>query len=298
MELKAIAGEGRPLLAWCAQHRDEVLHSLDAEGALLFRGFAVGELEDLVMLLAGEAMGYEDGSSPRTRVSGNIYTSTEYSANQTIFLHCELAYAFRWPMKLFFLCLEPASAGGQTTLADTRRVLERVPPELAERNLCYVRNYGEGFGVRWEAAFGTASRERVEALCREGGMAFEWHGDRLRTRVVRPAVARHPRTGERVWFNHLALFHPSTLAPSVRRLLSLRFAPEEFPNTVFYEDGSVIPDEVAEAVRQAFLAEKRLVEWQAGDMLLVDNMLAAHGREAYQGERRVVLGMGEPCTRA
>ena len=34
--------------------------------------------------------------------------------------------------------------------------------------------------------------------------------------------------------------------------------------------------------------------WQAGDLMLVDNIRTAHSREAYVGPREVLVGMAEP----
>jgi alpha-ketoglutarate-dependent taurine dioxygenase len=38
--------------------------------------------------------------------------------------------------------------------------------------------------------------------------------------------------------------------------------------------------------------------WQAGDLLLVDNVRTAHSREPYTGEREVLVGMADPVQLA
>jgi alpha-ketoglutarate-dependent taurine dioxygenase len=143
-------------------------------------------------------------------------------------------------------------------------------------------------------------------------MDFEWRdigdtGDtadtadtgRLRTRHVRPAVARHPRTGETVWFNQANVHHPSSLPPALRESLLAVAADRDFPMDMnaCYGDGTPIPDEDIAAVRRACEEENVLFPWRQGDVLVVDNMLVAHGRSPFSGPRKIVVLMAESETR-
>jgi hypothetical protein len=37
--------------------------------------------------------------------------------------------------------------------------------------------------------------------------------------------------------------------------------------------------------------------WQRGDILMLDNILAAHGRAPYEGPRKILVGMTELFSR-
>ena len=37
--------------------------------------------------------------------------------------------------------------------------------------------------------------------------------------------------------------------------------------------------------------------WQQGDLMVLDNMLAAHGRSPYVGARQIAVAMGQPMNR-
>lgn len=298
------AVRGVDLCAWAAASRPLVEEQLARHGGILFRNFEVRDaahFEQFIRAAAGEPAEYRERSSPRSSVGGNIYTSTDHPADQSIFLHNENSYQSAWPLKIFFFCDTAPEVGGETPIADVRRVYARIPAEIRERfarkRWMYVRNFGDGLGLPWQAVFQTEDRAAVEARCREHGITPEWkEGNRLRTRAVREAIARHPRTGELVWFNHATFFHVTTLAPALRDALMQEFAAEDLPTNTFYGDGSTIEPETLDALRDAYERETIRFRWRRGDVLLLDNMLAAHGRAPYAGPRRILVGMAEPWS--
>jgi alpha-ketoglutarate-dependent taurine dioxygenase len=297
--------EGINLAQWARDARETIAAHLASHAGVLFRGFrvkAAADFEQLIMAVAGHALEYRERSSPRSRVGGNIYTSTDYPPAQSIFLHNENSYQQTWPLMLFFCCETAPLSGGETPIADCRNVLRRLSPSTVERfrrkGWMYVRNFGDGFGLDWQTVFQTTDRAAVEEHCRRNDIEVEWKpGNRLRTRAVRPALARHPRTGEEVWFNHATFFHVSTLEQEVRQALLAEFGGDELPTNSFYGDGSPIESEVLEELREAYRRETVTFPWQKGDVLVLDNMLAAHGRAPYAGPRNILVGMAEAVGR-
>ncbi len=296
--------EGVSLRSWLAAQGPALTEQLEAHGAVLFRGFAVhtrGDFEEVAAAGSGELMDYSFRSTPRSSVGGRVYTSTEYPADRSIPMHNEMSYTSSWPMRVWFFCELPSATGGETPLADSRRVYARLDAALrrrfAERGVLYVRNYGEGVDLPWEEVFQTADRAAVESFCRTSGIEIEWKpGNRLRTRQRRQAVARHPRTGEMVWFNQAHLFHRSSLPAAALQSLLATVGEDDLPRDAFYGDGTPIEDDALAAIRAAYDAESASFPWQAGDVVAVENMLAAHGRLPFTGPRKVLVAMAQPMT--
>ncbi len=294
------ATHGVSLPNWAMNNRELIRQRLQRHGGLLFRGFnlsSVDEFELLLRSLAGELLEYSYRSTPRTQVSGRIYTSTEYPAHQTIPLHNEMSYTRNWPMILGFFCVEVAPEGGETPIADSRKVFNAIDPAIRERfaskQVMYVRNYGEALDLSWQNVFQTEDREQVEAYCRSSQIEFEWKSNNeLRTTQACQAIAAHPDTGEQVWFNQAHLFHVSSLEAELRESL-LSSSDGEPSRNACYGDGSAIEDAVLEEIRSAYDRETVVFSWQPRDVLLLDNMLAAHGRRPYRGRRKIVVGMGQ-----
>jgi alpha-ketoglutarate-dependent taurine dioxygenase len=292
-------------VAWAITNRSWIEQKLSLHGGVLFRNFNITSVElfrRFIAAVAGtEPLAYSERSSPRMAVGDNIYTSTDYPATQSIFLHNENSYQQSWPMYIFFYCATPAREGGETPIADCRRVYEQISSSIRERFIerqwMYVRNFGDGFGLPWQTVFQTNEPSIVEEHCRQNGIRAEWRsGNRLRISAIRNAVTTHPRTGEPVWFNHATFFHVTTLEPSVSDALLADYDGAELPTNTFYGDGSPIEPEVLDQLREAYRRETVVFSWQANDVLLLDNMLVAHGRAPYSGERKVLVGMAHPYS--
>lgn len=296
--------DGADALAWIAEQRAELETELARHGGILLRGFDVPDperFEATVAAVAGEALEYTERSSPRSRVQGNVYTSTDYPPDQPIFLHNENSYAHRWPGRIFFFCATAPESGGETPIADVRQVYRRLPADLVERferlGVRYARSYSPALGLPWQTVFQTDDRAEVERRAAEGGYELEWRdGDRLRTRRRGRASYRHPATGELAWFNHATFFHVSTLPEAIRDGLLVAVGEEDLPNQTYYGDGSPIEPEVLDLLRAAYRAETVRFPWRRGDVLILDNMLVAHGREPFTGSRRVLVGMAQPVS--
>lgn len=292
----------RNLADWISANGNELNARLLKHGGILFRGFAIesaDEFEEVIGTVSGRLLDYTYRSTPRTIVSGKIYTSTEYPPHQTIPLHNENSYTRHWPMKIWFFSRVCATTGGETPIADSRRVYRRIPRDVREQfereGVMYVRNYGSGFDPPWQEVFQTSDRGDVEDFCRSAGVQFEWlPDDRLRTRQTCQAVASHPVTGEIVWFNQAHLFHVSRLPGEVRDAMLTIFDEEDLPRNVYFGDGSPINSADLDLICEAYEQEKVVFPWERGDVLFLDNMLTAHARNPFTGERQVVVGMAEP----
>ncbi len=282
--------------------RSHIRALLGQHGAVLLRGFYVAGIagfEQVVRNLSCHLLKYAERSSPRSVISGEVYTSTDYPPDQEIFPHNENSYRSSWPRTLYFYCVEPPDTLGATPLSDIRRVHASIDPvvrkEFSRRRWMVVHNYHEALGMSWQYVFDTKDRQAVTEYCRANDITAEWRADGgLRTTAIRDAIHAYPETGEPVWFNHAAFFHISTLPKDMRQGILALFAEDELPSNTYFGDHGAIPDDVIAHLRECYRAASTRFDWKRGDILIVDNMLAAHGREPFTGPRKIAVAMSEP----
>jgi len=298
---------GVELVSWANAHRQVLDEHLARAGAILFRRFEVrsaAEFRDFAASRIHHLLDYQERSTPRRRTGDeNVYTSTEYPADQFIEQHNEMAYAHVWPRWIAFYCATAAATGGATPIADSRRVYQLLDPSVRDRfrelGVRYVRNYGTGVDLSWQDVFQTEERDQVERYCERAGIEVEWlPGDRLRTRQVRQAVVDHPVTGERVWFNSAHMFHVAGLGEGLGRSLSSVVDEADLPRQAFYGDGSPIEAETIRHIREVYRNSAVAFPWEDADVMVLDNMLTCHGRQSYTGVRKVLVAFGDPVRLA
>ena len=73
--------------------------------------------------------------------------------------------------------------------------------------------------------------------------------------------------------------------------LTKELGEENLPRNTFYGDGQPIEIEVLNHIREVYNQEKIKFQWQKGDIMMLDNILTAHARETYKGERKVAVAM-------
>lgn len=293
-------GHEMDVVEWSRGNRPLLDRYLDRHGAVLFRGFAVqsaAQVEGLALTLCDELL-RDNGEHQRGSVTDGVYTPVFYPSEQQLLWHNENSFNHRWPGRILFCCIEPAVQGGETPIVDSRKVYEAIDPRVREKFLAtgvmYVRNYGSGLGLDWRAVFRTDSKQEVEEKCRAQRMEFEWKsGDELRTSCVRPAVIKHPRTGEPSWFNQAQHWHPWCLDEATRESTRKLFRTTDMPRNCYYGDGTLIEDREMDEILKAYKQLEVAFTWNRGDVMVLDNMLAAHGRNPFEGERRLLVTMGD-----
>ncbi|WP_199637060.1 MULTISPECIES: TauD/TfdA family dioxygenase [Serratia] len=285
--------------AWVLEHLQQMTEWLNANGALLLRGFNVTDADafrQVVEATQGTLLNYTHRSTPRKSISAGIYSSTEYPADQHIPQHNEMSYTQNWPTRLFFYCAVKPGDGGQTPLADSKRMYQCLPADLIERfdrhGVMYVRNYGLGLDLSWQDVFQTEEVSEVERYCTENGIQFEWLSEgRLRTRQVCQATIRDKHSGQGIWFNQAHLFHVSSLPPETERELRLEFCEIDLPRNTLFGDGTPIPAADLATIRAAYQQEELVFDWEEGDILIVDNETMSHGRRPFKTPRSIMVAM-------
>ncbi|HEY6804799.1 MAG TPA: condensation domain-containing protein, partial [Pyrinomonadaceae bacterium] len=288
------------LINWAGSNRAYIETQLARYGAILFRGFKLStapEFERFAQTITTNLF-QDNGEHPRKSVSGNVYTPTFYPPEQKIIWHNENSFNYQWPTKIWFCCVQPAQQGGETPIVDSRRVFAALSPGIKERfiqkGIMYMRNYGRGLGLDWPGVFRTSSKAEIEKHCRAAFIDFEWKSeDRLCTRAVRPAVVKHPVTGELTWFNQAQHWHISCLDPLTRESMVSLFAEEDLPRNCYYGDGSRIEDSVMNEILSVYKHLEVSFPWQRGDILMLENLLTAHARNQFVGPRQIMVAMGD-----
>lgn len=290
---------------WILQHKQEFEQLLTRHGGILLRGFAIKTVEDFKNFMNcfdTAPLPYMFRSSPRTELDksfAHIYHSTSYPNDRKINMHNESSYSRVWGKKIVFCCIKQASEGGETPIADSRSVLKSIHPELVEKfrakGVKYRRNLLPDLGMHWQEVFQTDDTSIVEETCRKNNIDFTFHSEgHLVIEWVKKAVYQHPLSGEETWFNHVMFFNKYSRYEELDMDPGDELPEEYLTSDTFFGDGTPISYEEYRNIKEAYDKNLVIFPYLTSDIIFLDNMLAAHGRSTYKGERIIATAIIEP----
>ncbi len=276
-EKRAVWREGLPLVVFphgSAPLSDDALSALSRcanrylprQGAILFRGFNIGDTSDFARFAGAfgdplEQPTLNDALSPAAPrpCSGQFVRARAYGPRPLLWLHW--AARPRWDEAL---------------IVDHREIYRRlslaVRTRFLSRGLRRSRILARAGQTGWQAIFHTALKSQVENACRTLDIAFTWlEHEQLLVSRMEPAVFVHPVSNEPAWLNHRLISAVAQLGQSRRSDTGAHPTTE-----TRHADGAAIDPRDITQLRAAFDVSARILPLEAGDILMVDPRITWH----------------------
>ncbi|OHW98015.1 taurine catabolism dioxygenase [Colletotrichum incanum] len=284
-------------------------------GAILIRGLPIETPDDYSKV--AHAFGFsphiEVGRPPlRTVLAPNVKTANEGPPELPIWPHSEYGWSTINPAWLTFSALTLPESGGATPITSAIYIaheLSRQNPQflskLLNKGVKYVYRYTinpliSNTGTSVRGAYGqdvtdkddeTTARSKIENEVRRHSNRFEWHEDgSISVTHIVPAIRIHNPTEATVFFGNVtsawgrSRHHGATRHP-------FRGDDGSYHPPPTYGDGTPIDVEDLDLLLK--LAEDGAVdvEWEKGDLVLLDNYAVMHSRKPWKGTRQVLAAL-------
>ncbi len=299
------------------KHR--IFEIVDREGALLFRSAGIDgpvRYAEFLATIDFRHHSYVGGTAPRTDLGRGVYTATDLPADTTVMIHQEMAYLDAIPDYISFYCHEPPPEGQKTHLiGDMRRLSAELPDRLrtkyrgkhARLRRTLPPEGSESVIARrdksWQEVLGTGDRQEAAAIAAREGWDLTWTAGDYLVFVQEPArfFRPHPVYGE-LWCTQALHYQAAARrlvaerdgrTADARRLAAAMAAAPDTVDAMVMEDGSRIPPEDIAAWFELCLAAEVAYALGRGEVIILDNMLMAHGRSTFTGPRTVYTALGD-----
>ena len=234
-------------------------------GMLLFRGFEGGSEPFKQFTSAFTARYLRDLGGSKTLDSGDYLQSLVPAGNPQD-LHCESGRGPNPPDLLWFHCIRPARAGGQTTFADGVEIWKGLTEPTRQQFVGRKVRFSERLpSDQWRVGLRLFFLAEMDHL-KLGGTTFYFNDDdTCEMEFVTSAVRRTRWTGQEAFTN-------SITGP--------------YPGAACFDDGTPIAPALVEEIKSVHDRVGDEIAWQPGDIAMIDNSRFMHGRRAFADTQR------------
>jgi len=299
LECKSPEATLEEALVWVSDNKVDLDAKAAKHGSVLFRNFPTKtdlDFDAFIQALDLPNFKYKDSLSNavRTNRTERVFTANEAPPEVTIFLHHEMAQTPIYPSKLLFFCEKAAEEGGATPLCRSDILMEKLYEELPEfsknceeKGLLYSTvmpshdDAASGMGRSWQSTFSVTTNEEAEDRMKELNYSWEWLDDGcLRATTPVLMAVRDLGDGRKSFFNQL-----------IAAFKGWKDSRNDPAKAITFGDGTPLSTE--DAMKAADIAEDLTfdIPWEDGDIALVDNYVAMHGRRTFSGTRKVLASL-------
>lgn len=279
------AGE---FLRTSAEFRCELLNN----GVAFIRGVEVDSLGTLVsaaLTSLGSLFEYDFQVTPRRELGNGFLSATEVPPMRPVRFHNECSYLPIMPRYLLFACARASDSGGRTLLSSSAQITANLPSDvrcrLLRRQILYRWMFADDSHLSRKVV-GKAPDEVLKSLelCSRRDVA-----GRLIVESRRPATLSCPSTGADLWANHIWALHASAIPAALLEVCKAENGSDFVPHDVMYDDGTPISQEDIEQIGEVYKQFTVYINWEPGDIAVIDNLMWAHAREPFVGARELLV---------
>lgn len=269
---------------------EEIISLFEEHGAVVFSGFKadLAAFEQFSNRFSTDYMSHEGGGSVRDVINRDgdqtiMSVAYAYNAqNQRSFplsLHSDRSYTKSHPPIMWFCCKQPAKESGETTVADGRAFYHAMTDStrefLTDTPIKYVRKYKDG---EWQLLWQTDNRDRVAEYATENDMRLVANDDGSIQTEYETYAIRPDR-----WGHQPAFVNSMLLVEWQERVLK-----RGETTSIRLSDGSKIPQAIWDELLRLEKELTHFINWQPGDILMIDNTRMLHGRRAFEDPNREI----------
>lgn len=315
------------LLNFVTQEKSRLQDVLLKHGGILLRGFNVENSQHFESILnklgINLSKSYALGGQIRSKISNHVFNTTKRSNKNAILGHTEMDYMENRPRFIAFYCAIEPPMHGETPIFNCRAMYrslnDRTKSVLQNKELQFDRiiykKPHRSNPKTIKQTFETDNFEEIEAILKANDATYQWREDSLCIKVRQSPFVMCPETHE-VCVNVLSTPHRHFFLKEVVHLRNrqsliynycgrlvafmLGFLQKQ-KKLVSLQDNQVVNAQYDKTIAKDFFYSKWkhsvVFKWRQKDVLMLDNMLTAHGRMNVIPPREIQVCFGNMYNR-